>query len=119
MANDRDENGELKYGESNIIVHIFELETIERISKNILPYHPAFKKANYMNENGEIVIANEPNAYKFEAFIFDAFEQLDNMSILRVNREEEFAPVKNSDEKGVDCPKTARELYKKHFQIKE
>lgn len=119
MAQDRDENGELKYGESNIIVHIFELETIERISKNILPYHPAFKKANYMDDNGNIVISTEPNAYKFEAFIFDAFEQLENMSILRVNREEEFAPVKNSDEKGVDCPKTARELYKKYFKIEE
>ena len=33
------------------------------------------------------------------------------MSILRVKREEEFAPIKNSDEKGVDCPKTARKLY--------
>ena len=33
------------------------------------------------------------------------------MAILRVKREEEFAPVKNADEKGVDCPKTARELY--------
>lgn len=119
MANDRDENGELKYGESNIIVHIFELETMEYISKNILPYHPAFKKANYMDENGNIVISTQPNAYKFEAFIFDAFEQLDNMSILRVNREDEFAPIKNADEKGVDCPKTARELYKKHFKIEE
>lgn len=119
MANDRDENGELKYGESNIIVHIFELETMEKISKNILPYHPAFKKADYMDENGNIVKVTEPNAYKFEAFIFDAFEQLDNMSILRVNREEEFAPIKNSDEKGIDCPKTARELYMRFFNIKE
>lgn len=119
MAHAVDENGELKYGESNIIVHIFELETMEYISKNILPYHPAFKKANHLDENGNVVIATEPNAYKFEAFIFDAFEQLDNMSILRVNREEEFAPVKNSDEKGLDCPKTARELYKKYFKIEE
>ena len=84
-----------------------------------IPYHPAFKKANHLDENGNVVIATEPNAYKFEAFIFDAFEQLDNMSILRVNREEEFAPVKNSNEKGVDCPKTARELYKKYFKIEE
>jgi len=119
MANDRDENGELKYGESNIIVHIFDVNVIEKITRNKLPYHPAFKKANYMDENGNIVIAEKENAYKFEAFMFDAFEQLDNMSILRVNREEEFAPVKNSDEKGVDCPKTARELYKKYFGIEE
>lgn len=119
MAHAVDENGELKYGESNIIVHIFELETMENISKNILPYHPAFKKANYLDKNGRLVVATEPNAYKFEAFIFDAFEQLDNMTILRTKREEEFAPVKNSDEKGVDCPKTARELYKNYYKIKE
>ena len=119
MAHDRDENGELKYGESNIIVHIFDINVIEKITKDRLPYHPAFKKANYMNENGEIVIAEKENAYKFEAFMFDAFEKLENMSILRVNREEEFAPVKNSDEKGVDCPKTARELYKKYHGIEE
>ena len=119
MAHETDENGELKFGESNIIVHIFELETMKEISKNILPYHAALKKANYMDENGNIVIATEPNAYKFEAFIFDAFEQLENMTIFRVKREEEFAPVKNSDEKGVDCPKTARELYMKYFNISE
>ena len=48
-------------------------------------------------------------AYKFEAFLFDAFESLDDMAILRVKREEEFAPVKNAE--GVDSPETARELY--------
>ena len=39
------------------------------------------------------------------------------MAVLRVKREEEFAPVKNSDEVGVDCPKTARELYKNFYHI--
>ena len=32
------------------------------------------------------------------------------MAIMRVKREEEFAPVKN--ETGVDSPETARKLYK-------
>ena len=41
------------------------------------------------------------------------------MAILRVKREEEFAPVKNADEKGVDCPKTARELYLNYQNKKE
>lgn len=116
MANAVDKNGELIYGESNIIVHIFDLDIMEDISKKILPYHPAFKKANYMNEKGEIVVAKEPNAYKFEAFIFDAFGQLEDMSILRVKREEEFAPVKNAS--GVDSPETARKLYKNFHGIK-
>lgn len=111
MSIQRDENGELKFGESHILCNLFNLEAIQEISKNILPYHAAFKKASYLDENGKLVVPTEPNAYKSEAFLFDAFEKLDKMAILRVKREEEFAPVKNSDEKGVDCPKTARELY--------
>ena len=43
------------------------------------------------------------------AFIFDAFKRLDNMIVLEVNREEEFAPVKNKE--GVDSPQTAIDLY--------
>lgn len=51
----------------------------------------------------------KPNAYKYEAFLFDAFEGLDSMVVLRVKREDEFAPVKNRE--GVDSPETARKLY--------
>ena len=67
------------------------------------------KKADYLNENGEYIKADEPNAYKFESFIFDAFEKLDNMIIMRVKREEEFAPIKNKE--GQDSPQSATELY--------
>ena len=70
-----------------------------------------------MGKDGQIVKPEEPNAYKFEAFIFDAFEQLDDMAILRVKREEEFAPIKNAE--GKDSPETARELYKKFHGIKD
>ena len=40
------------------------------------------------------------------------------MAIQRVRREEEFAPVKNSDDKGVDCPSTARKLYENYYKLK-
>ena len=62
-----------------------------------------------MDKNGEIIKPDEPNGYKFESFIFDAFETLEDMSILRVKREDEFAPLKNAD--GEDSPNTATELY--------
>lgn len=55
MSVQRDENGELKFGESHILCNLFNLKSIEEISKNILPYHAAFKKASYMNENGEYI----------------------------------------------------------------
>ena len=102
-------DGELKYGESHILCNLFNIKAIEKISKMELPYHVAFKKAKYLDKDGNVVSPTEPNAYKFEAFLFDAFESLDDMAILRVKREDEFAPVKNAE--GVDSPETARKLY--------
>ena len=52
-----------------------------------------------------------------QRIIFHAFGKVDDMAILRVKREEEFAPVKNADSAGVDCPRTARELYKKFYNL--
>jgi UDP-N-acetylglucosamine pyrophosphorylase len=109
MAEATDKNGELLYGESHILCNLFNIKAIEEIAKNKLPYHSAFKKARYIDTNGVIVVPESPNAYKFEAFIFDAFERLDNMAVMRVKREEEFAPVKNAE--GEDSPETARKLY--------
>ena len=86
------------------------------IAQNKLPYHKAFKKAKYMAESGEIIAPEKPNAYKYETFIFDVFESLNNMSILRVKREDEFAPLKNAD--GEDSPETARQLYKNYLERK-
>ena len=114
MAEEVDENGELKYGESHIMCNLFTIDAIEKISKEPLIYHSAFKKNSYIDENGKEVIPEEPNSYKFEAFIFDAFELFDDIAILRGKREDDFAPVKNKD--GVDSPKTAKELYEKYWE---
>lgn len=111
MAEAKDEDGELLYGESHILCNLFSVDAIERMGAKPLPYHVAYKKAKYIDNDGNLVVPDSPNAYKFEAFLFDAFGEVDEMAVLRVNREEEFAPVKNSDDVGVDCPKTARKLY--------
>ena len=117
MAEARDKDGELLYGESHILCNLFSVDAIERMGAEPLPYHVAYKKATYIDKDGNLVVPDSPNAYKFEAFLFDAFSEVDDMAVLRVKREEEFAPVKNSDEAGVDCPKTARELYKKFHHL--
>ena len=109
MAEAVDENGELLYGESHILCNLFSVDAIERMGSNPLPYHIAFKKATYIDKDGNKVVPTSPNAFKFEAFLFDAFGEVDDMAILRVKREEEFAPVKNAS--GVDSPETARKLY--------
>ena len=115
MAEAKDSRGELIYGESHILCNLFNIDAVERMGTKPLPYHVAYKKATYIDKNGNKVVPDGPNAYKFEAFLFDAFGELDDMAVLRVKREEEFAPVKNAS--GVDSPETARELYRKFYQL--
>ncbi len=114
MAEEVDSSGELKYGESHIMCNLFTIDAIEKVSKEPLMYHSAFKKNSYIDEEGKEIIPEEPNSYKFESFIFDAFEFFDDIAILRGKREDDFAPVKNKD--GVDSPKTAKELYEKYWE---
>ena len=113
MAEEVDNDGELKYGEAHIMCNLYTIEAIEKISKETLIYHSAFKKNAYIDEEGKEVIPTEPNSFKFESFIFDAFELFDDIAILRGKREDDFAPVKNRE--GVDSPKTAKELYEKFW----
>ena len=115
MAVMRDEKGELIYGEVNILSHLYSIKALEQLANVKLPYHVAFKKANFLDENEKFVEVSEPNAYKFESFIFDAFKNYEDMSILRVKREDEFAPIKNAT--GSDSPETAIKLYE-DFQIR-
>lgn len=114
MAEEVDSNGELKYGESHIMCNLFTIDAVEKISKEPLIYHSAFKKNSYIDEDGQEVIPTEPNSYKFEAFIFDSFEMFDDIAILRGKREDDFAPVKNKE--GIDSPRTAKELYEKYWE---
>ncbi len=103
------EDGSLYLRYAHINCNMFNIKGIEKIGNGKLPYHSAFKKATYIDKDGNKVVPDSPNAYKFEAFLFDAFGDLDDMVILRVKRDEEFAPVKNAT--GVDSPETARALY--------
>ncbi len=109
----RNQDGDLLYGESNILSHLFNIDCLDDIEKYPLKYHCAKKQISYINEELQEVIPTENNVYKFEAFIFDAFKYLDDMLIMRVNREEEFAPIKNAT--GVDSPETAKKIYEKYF----
>lgn len=109
MAELRDSQGTFVYGDAHILCNMFRIDALEAMGSKGLPYHVAVKKASYVGEDGQVVVPESPNAYKFEAFIFDAFSQYDEMGILRVERETEFAPVKNKT--GEDSPETARALY--------
>ncbi|MCZ8519928.1 MULTISPECIES: UDPGP type 1 family protein [Paenibacillus] len=105
---ERDSRSRYVYGLGNISIHLFRTDFIEKHAETDLPYHAAHKKIRTLDEAGEPYTPQEPNAYKFERFIFDFFPLMEEMTVLRMEREREFAPVKNKE--GADSPATAREL---------
>ena len=114
IASIKKENGELVFGESHIMCNLFNIEAIKKASTKEMQYHIAFKKSNYLDENGNIVKPDKENAYKFEQFIFDSFKLFDNISILRGERQNDFAPVKSTT--GTDTPETAKKLYENYWK---
>lgn len=110
-----DSSGHLTYGLANLSIHLFRTDFIERYANTNIPYHVAHKTIKYIDDQGHPVQPALPNAFKFEKFIFDFFPFAECMTVLKIRREEEFAPVKNKD--GKDSPATARrlvqELYKR------
>jgi UDP-N-acetylglucosamine/UDP-N-acetylgalactosamine diphosphorylase len=113
MAEHVDPNtNQLAYGAANIANHYF---TVDFVRNQVLGnmqdlYHAARKKVPYYDLETQTMIGTpeEPNGIKLEAFIFDAFLLSQNMAVLEVLREDEFAPVKNAT--GQDSPESARRL---------
>ena len=115
MANARYADGSFVYGDAHILCNLFSMDAITAIigGNDGLPYHVARKKTAFVNGVGETVTPEKPNAFKFEAFIFDAFSYFDDLAVFRVDRASEFAPVKNKE--GEDSPATAKKMYEDLF----
>jgi UDP-N-acetylglucosamine pyrophosphorylase len=103
------------YREANMLSHIVSINAIKKIANVELKYHRAFKKNAFVNFEGVKQVPDKPNTFKFENFIFDAFSYFDDMLLLRVDENEEFAPIK--DFTGIYNPDTAIEKYN-NFYIK-
>ena len=99
--------GAEKYVWGNTAMHLFSIDLIEKAADAKLKYHVARKKERILNDEGNIV---ESEVLKFERFIFDALDYAENVAIVPIIREEEFAPVKNASGAPVDSPETAKEL---------
>ena len=111
MAAERGSDGELLFRAGNPAIHLFRIDFLERVTsgEDRLPYHIARKKVPYYDmASGKIVQPAIENALKFELFVFDALPLADRTLAIRVNREDEFAPVKNAT--GVDSPASCRQL---------
>ncbi|MCI1269214.1 MAG: UDPGP type 1 family protein [Ruminococcus sp.] len=112
MRNRLNADGQLAYNYGVILNYLFNVEKLEAIVNDKLPVHVVKKIIPYINENGEQISPSEPNGYKFETLVLDMVSMQDSCLSYEVARENEFAPVKNSE--GVDSVETARELLKKN-----
>lgn len=106
-----DGNGGLKYCYGVILNYLFSVKKLDEASASKLPYHLAAKKISCI-EGGKEVVPEEPNGYKLETLAVDIVKLMGSCLGVEVEREKEFAPVKNMT--GVDSVDTARALLEKN-----
>ena len=101
------EKGELLYQFGVILNYLFAVSPLEKI-KDQLPIHLVERKIPYLSYNNELIQPKEPNGYKFETLVLDMVHRLSGCLPYEVEREKEFAPIKNKE--GADSLESAREL---------
>ncbi|HBI84719.1 MAG TPA: UDP-N-acetylglucosamine pyrophosphorylase [Ruminococcus sp.] len=112
MRQQREPDGTLSYNYGVILNYLFRVDKLNKTLHVKLPLHRAKKKIPYLNEKGVYVRPEAPNAYKFETLALDMIKLQENCLAFEVEREKEFAPVKNKT--GVDSVETARALLRKN-----
>jgi UDP-N-acetylglucosamine/UDP-N-acetylgalactosamine diphosphorylase len=114
LAELRDDEGELLYGQSNPGLFLWSRSFAEtQASREDLPFHKAHKKIKHLDERGELVKPTTPCGYKFESFAMDTLSDAERSLIMWCDRDGEFAPVKNAS--GTDSPDSARRLMTRLF----
>ena len=108
----RTEDGRLAYNYGVILNYLFRVDKLNQTLGAHLPLHRAFKAIPYMDATGAMISPEEPNAYKFETLALDMVRLQDDCLVFEVERDKEFAPVKNKT--GVDSVDTARALLRKN-----
>lgn len=115
MMNTLNEKGERVYNFGAILNYLFEVKALERIVDKQLPVHIVEKKIPYMDEEGNLVKPETPNGHKYELLILDMIHDLKNCLPYEVERNKEFAPIKNKT--GVDSVESARALLEQNGYI--
>ena len=112
LMNAKDENGDPAYNFGVILNYLFQISDLEQIRERALPLHVVEKKIPFLDENGDLQKPDKPNGYKFEQLVLDMIHELDSCLPFEVERNKEFAPIKNAT--GVDSVESARELCKEN-----
>jgi len=106
LAEARDEDRRLRLRAGSIAVHAFDLSFLERVAAEpeSLPLHLARKAVPCLDGTGRLVRPAEPNAFKFERFIFDLMPLARRVLTVEIDAAEGFAPLKNPPGADADAP---------------
>jgi UDP-N-acetylglucosamine/UDP-N-acetylgalactosamine diphosphorylase len=106
----REPDGTLTFWAGNTAVHVFDVAFLQRVSHqaSALPLHVANKKVPHVDAQGSRIEPAEPNAIKFEQFIFDLLPLARNALVVEVDRATAFAPVKNAEGATTDTASSAQ-----------
>lgn len=110
LAEKRLADGSLAFQLGSIAIHIINTSFVEYLNTkgHSLPLHKAIKKISHIDSQGKRIEPREPNGVKLESFIFDAIPLADRSIILDIDRNEQFAPVKNAA--GEDSAEVTRRM---------
>lgn len=109
LAIAKGKDGNLLYGDGVILNYLFRADKLKTVGENHMPVHKVAKKISYLDENGNRITAE---ALKYETLILDMVRLTGSCLPFEVDRDREFAPVKNLT--GTDSVDTARELLRKN-----
>ena len=115
LMNTLNEKGERVYNFGAILNYLFEVKALERIVDNQLPVHIVEKKIPYMDEAGNLIKPESPNGHKYEMLILDMIHELKSCLPYEVERNKEFAPIKNKT--GIDSVESAQALLEENGYI--
>lgn len=108
LRNTMNKDGEPAYNFGVILNYLFKVSSLETIVSHELPLHIVEKKIPYLDDSGKLCKPEEPNGYKFETLILDFIKLLSSCLPFEVEREKEFAPIKNKT--GIDSVESAQSL---------
>ena len=117
-AEKRNADGSLALWAGNIAVHVISCAFLRSCSEDTssLPFHIANKAVPYINESGDRVKPSQPNAYKFEKFVFDLLPKASFALVVEGDAAEVFAPVKNADGAATDTPSSCQAALSHRFK---
>jgi UDP-N-acetylglucosamine/UDP-N-acetylgalactosamine diphosphorylase len=105
----RGPEGEPVFWAGSTAIHVIDADLLTRTARSdALPFHLARKSVTHVDSSGSKVEPAEPNAIKFERFIFDLMPLASQAVVVEVDEARAFAPLKNAPGDERDTPQSVQ-----------